>query len=80
MCRNRILYNHKRSCSNQCYFLRNVYTGIARDINNEALVNIDQLDLVFTVYYLVGNSTTPTVILTRTATVKTDNFGVFLMC
>ena len=51
--------------------------GIARDINNEALVNIDQLDLVFTVYYLVGNSTTPTVILTRTATVKTDNFGVF---
>jgi hypothetical protein len=51
--------------------------GIARDINNEALANIDQLDLVFTVYYLVGNSTTPTVILTRTATVKTDNFGVF---
>ena len=51
--------------------------GIARDINNEALANFDQLDLVFTVYYLVGNSTTPTVILTRTATVKTDNFGVF---
>lgn len=51
--------------------------GIARDINNEALANIDQLDLAFTVYYLVGNSTTPTVILTRTATVKTDNFGVF---
>lgn len=51
--------------------------GIARDDKNEALANIDQLDLVFTVYYLVGSSTSPTVILSRTATVKTDNFGVF---
>ena len=51
--------------------------GIARDDKNEALANIDQLDLVFTVYYLVGASTSPTVILSRTATVKTDNFGVF---
>jgi microcystin-dependent protein len=49
--------------------------GIARDINNEALANIDQLDMDFTVYYLT--SSTPTTILTRRATVKTDNFGVF---
>jgi hypothetical protein len=51
--------------------------GIARDDKNEALANIDQLDLVFTVYYLAGSSTSPTTILNRTATVKTDNFGVF---
>ncbi len=51
--------------------------GIARDINNEALANIDQLDLKFEVYYLIGASTTPTNILTSLATVKTDNFGVF---
>jgi microcystin-dependent protein len=51
--------------------------GIARDINNEALANIDQLDLIFTLYYFVGASTTPTVMLTRTAAIKTDNFGVF---
>lgn len=51
--------------------------GIARDINNEALTNIDQLDLKFEVYYLVGTSTTPTIISTTLATVKTDNFGVF---
>lgn len=51
--------------------------GIARDINNEALANIDQLDLKFEVYYLIGASTTPTNILTALATVKTDNFGVF---
>ena len=49
--------------------------GIARDVNNEALANIDQLDMDFTVYYLT--SSTPTTILTRRATVKTDNFGVF---
>jgi microcystin-dependent protein len=49
--------------------------GIARDNNNEALANIDQLDMDFTVYFLT--SSTPTTILTRTATVKTDNFGVF---
>lgn len=51
--------------------------GIARDINNEALANIDQLDLKFEVYYLIGASTTPTNILTALATVKTNNFGVF---
>lgn len=51
--------------------------GIARDINNEALANIDQLDLKFEVYYLIGASTTPTNILTALPTVKTDNFGVF---
>ncbi|TKB98882.1 tail fiber protein [Pedobacter cryophilus] len=50
--------------------------GIARDENNAAIANIDQLALVFTVYYLgTGNSEQP--ILTRTANVKTDNFGVF---
>ncbi len=50
--------------------------GIARDENNAALANIDQLALVFTVYYLgAGNS--EQVILTKTANVKTDNFGVF---
>ena len=51
--------------------------GIARDVNNEALANIDQLDLKFEVYYFVGASTTPTIILTALPTVKTDNFGVF---
>lgn len=51
--------------------------GIARDINNEALANIDQLDLKFELYYFIGNSTTPTVFLSSTATIKTDNFGVF---
>nr|WP_314835131.1 tail fiber protein [uncultured Flavobacterium sp.] len=51
--------------------------GIARDINNEALANIDQLDLKFEVYYLIGASTTPTNILSALTTVKTDNFGVF---
>lgn len=50
--------------------------GIARDESNAALANIDQLALVFTVYYLgAGNS--EHVILTKTANVKTDNFGVF---
>jgi hypothetical protein len=50
--------------------------GIARDETNAALANIDQLALVFTVYYLgTGNSEQP--ILTKTANVKTDNFGVF---
>lgn len=51
--------------------------GIARDDKNEALANVDVLALGFTVYHYVGNSTTPTVILTATANVKTDNFGVF---
>lgn len=50
--------------------------GIARDETNTALANIDQLELVFTVYYLgTGNSEQP--ILTKSANVKTDNFGVF---
>ena len=50
--------------------------GIARDETNAAIANIDQLALVFTVYYLgTGNSEQP--ILTKTANVKTDNFGVF---
>jgi hypothetical protein len=51
--------------------------GIARDDKNEALANVDQLDLKFEVYYFIGASTTPTIILTSTATIKTDNFGVF---
>jgi hypothetical protein len=51
--------------------------GIARDVNNEALANIDQLDLNFQIYYFIGASTTPTNILTTIATIKTDNFGVF---
>jgi microcystin-dependent protein len=50
--------------------------GIARDENNAAIANIDQLALVFTVYYLgAGGSEQP--ILTKSASVKTDNFGVF---
>jgi hypothetical protein len=50
--------------------------GIARDENNAAIANIDQLALVFTVYYLnTGGSEQP--ILTKSASVKTDNFGVF---
>jgi hypothetical protein len=50
--------------------------GIARDETNAAIANIDQLALVFTVYYLgAANSEQP--ILTKTANVKTDNFGVF---
>lgn len=50
--------------------------GIARDETNAALSNIDQLDLVFTVYYL-GSGNSEQTILTKSATVKTDNFGVF---
>jgi microcystin-dependent protein len=50
--------------------------GIARDETNAAIANIDQLGLVFTIYSLgAGNS--EQLILTRTANVKTDNFGVF---
>ena len=50
--------------------------GIARDETNAAIANIDQLALVFTVYYLgAGNS--EQLILSKTANVKTDNFGVF---
>lgn len=50
--------------------------GIARDETNAAIANIDQLALVFTVYYL-GTGNSEQVILTKTANVKTDNFGVF---
>lgn len=50
--------------------------GIARDETNAAIANIDQLALVFTVYYL-GTGNSEQVILTKSANVKTDNFGVF---
>lgn len=50
--------------------------GIARDETNAAIANIDQLALVFTIYYL-GNGNSEQVILTKTANVRTDNFGVF---
>ncbi|MEC5165715.1 microcystin-dependent protein [Flavobacterium sp. PL11] len=50
--------------------------GIARDENNAAIANIDQLGLVFTVYYL-NSANAEQLILTKTANVKTDNFGVF---
>ena len=50
--------------------------GIARDEVNAAIANIDQLALVFTVYYF-GTGNSEQVILTKTANVKTDNFGVF---
>jgi len=50
--------------------------GIARDETNAAIANIDQLALVFTVYYL-GTGNSEQAILTKTANVKTDNFGVF---
>jgi len=50
--------------------------GIARDETNGAIANVDQLALVFTVYYLgAGNS--EQLIVTKTANVRTDNFGVF---
>lgn len=50
--------------------------GIARDENNSALANIDQLGLSFTIYYL-GSSNNEINILNKTDNVKTDNFGVF---
>lgn len=50
--------------------------GIARDENNSALANFDQLELVFAVYYL-GEGNSEQSILTKTANVTTDNFGVF---
>jgi len=50
--------------------------GIARDENNSALANIDQLGLQFKIYYL-NASNTEVDILNQTANVKTDNFGVF---
>lgn len=50
--------------------------GIARDGNNAAIANVDQLNLAFTIYYL-GTGNSEQVILTQTANVRTDNFGVF---
>jgi hypothetical protein len=50
--------------------------GIARDNNNAALANIDALPLSFLVYYF-GSGNSELAILTQTANVKTDNFGVF---
>jgi microcystin-dependent protein len=50
--------------------------GIARDENNSAIANIDQLGLAFKIYYLDGSNNEQT-ILNQTANVKTDNFGVF---
>ena len=50
--------------------------GIARDENNSALSNIDQLSLNFRIYYLDG-SNAEVLILNETNNVKTDNFGVF---
>ena len=50
--------------------------GIARDENNSALTNIDQLGLTFKIYYLDG-SNAEIQILSQTQNVRTDNFGVF---
>ena len=50
--------------------------GIARDENNAAQANIDQLGLTFKIYYLDGSSN-EVQILSQSANVKTDNFGVF---
>jgi microcystin-dependent protein len=50
--------------------------GIARDENNSAIANIDQLGLAFKIYYFDGSNNEVT-ILNQTANVKTDNFGVF---
>jgi hypothetical protein len=50
--------------------------GIARDENNSAISNIDQLSLNFRIYYLDG-SNAEVLILNETNNVRTDNFGVF---
>ncbi len=71
-----LLFNTKTNAQTTVLSSGMSIQGIARDNSNQALANMDQ-DLVFTVYYFIGASTTPTVIQTRTATVKTDNFGVF---
>lgn len=49
--------------------------GIARDENNAALNNFDQLALNFVLYYTEPAG--EVAILSKTANVKTDNFGVF---
>lgn len=50
--------------------------GIARDNNNSALANIAALSLQFKIYYLNVNSAEVD-IRNQSATVATDNFGVF---
>jgi microcystin-dependent protein len=50
--------------------------GIARDLDDRALANFDQLNLVFSLYYL-NSSNSEQIILNKTANVTTDNFGVF---
>lgn len=50
--------------------------GIARDENNTALANEDQLGLKFKIYYLDTSNTEQT-ILNKTGNVRTDAFGVF---
>lgn len=50
--------------------------GIARDENNTALANEDQLSLKFKIYYL-DNSNSEQTILNKTGNVRTDAFGVF---
>ncbi len=50
--------------------------GIARDENNSALANEDQLGLNFKLYYLDSSNSEQT-ILNRTGNVRTDAFGVF---
>lgn len=50
--------------------------GIARDENNTALANEDQLGLKFKIYYL-DNSNSEQTILNKTGNVRTDAFGVF---
>ncbi|MDB4620924.1 hypothetical protein OAF86_00055 [Flavobacteriaceae bacterium] len=50
--------------------------GIARDENNSALANEDQLGLNFKLYYLDSSNSQQT-ILNKTGNVRTDAFGVF---
>lgn len=50
--------------------------GIARDENNTALANEDQLGLKFKIYYLDSSNSEQT-ILNKTGNVRTDAFGVF---
>ena len=50
--------------------------GIARDIDDRALANFDQLNLAFSLYYL-NSSNIEQPIFNKTANVTTDNFGVF---
>jgi len=72
-----LLFNAKTNAQTTVLSSGMSIQGIARDNSNQALANMDQLNMIFTVYYYIGASTTPTVIQERTATIKTDNFGVF---